>query len=227
MHDIRHFQPTQRAFVKQSLVLFTIILVLVPVVYAEDDKWIDGIMYRLANSGTTISLKIHNDQGNIHFDEIDSMGILSWPIIITFPETLMNSWSYRGLYIDYQLPIEKKDLRTKKGGYVNSTEKEWIYNKFFNSTDKAFADENPNWSVTADAITSRFILGYTWGVFWPRDTSLRFMQGLATIGISELIGPIRFNWPNIRLFKGGLGLSIIYENYSYKLNLCSQLEQLS
>ena len=43
-------QPTQRAFVKQVLGLFAIILVLVPVVYAEDDKWIDGIMYRWANS---------------------------------------------------------------------------------------------------------------------------------------------------------------------------------
>ena len=58
-----------------------------------------------------------------------------------------------------------------------------LYNDFFNASDKVFADANPNWELTADAITSRFILGYTWGYFFPGDTFPRLMQGLATLGI--------------------------------------------
>ena len=45
------FQPTQRAFLKQVLVLFAIIFVSVPLAKAEDDKWIDGIKIRNGWSG--------------------------------------------------------------------------------------------------------------------------------------------------------------------------------
>ena len=56
---MRHspFQPTQREFMKHVFVFFTIILALFPEVYAEDDKWIDGIIYTYgqSHSGAYIS----------------------------------------------------------------------------------------------------------------------------------------------------------------------------
>ena len=51
-----------------------------------------------------------------YFENIDFQGTSvgqTWPISFTFPETLMSSWSFRGLYMDYQL-LEKKDISLKE-----------------------------------------------------------------------------------------------------------------
>ena len=47
MHDTKSL-PTYpvRNFVKQILVLFATVLILIPEVYADDDNWIDGITFR-------------------------------------------------------------------------------------------------------------------------------------------------------------------------------------
>ena len=58
---------------KYVIVLFTIILVLVPVVFAEDDTWIDGIMYSAAIGWTTRPLEIHSKQHGAW--EISILGI--------------------------------------------------------------------------------------------------------------------------------------------------------
>ena len=113
----------------------------------------------------------------------------------------MSSWSFRGLYMDYQL-LEKKDISLKETVSLKDwsyrPEKEWIYNKFFNSSDKAFADANSDWALSADVNSSRIFLGYIWGFFIP---------------IGE----------NHRFFKFGAGLGVYYIDLSFKLNLCSQL----
>ena len=120
-----------------------LILVSVSAIYAKDDKWIDGIQFRFGGTTTDISLKIDNygaDQENIDFQ--GTSGGQTWPISFTFPETLMSSWSFRGLYMDYQL-LEKKDISLKETVSLKDwsyrPEKEWIYNKFFNSSDKGNA----------------------------------------------------------------------------------------
>jgi len=129
-----------------------------------------------------------------------------FPIMITFPETLMNSWSFRGFQLDYR-PSDEISLRPKIGaGYYTdssgeekfypSPEREWIYNNYFNDSDKAFADANPLWNMVADVTISSLYMGYTWGVFLPVYT-FRFM-------------------------KLGWGFGITYSDLSYKLSLCTQ-----
>jgi len=52
------FQPTQRAFLKQVLVFFVIILALIPVVKAEEKSWyeIDGIRVRRGQINNDITI---------------------------------------------------------------------------------------------------------------------------------------------------------------------------
>ena len=72
-----------------------------------------------------------------------------------------------------------------------------LYNDFFNASDKAFADANSNWALSADVNSSRIFLGYIWGFFIPIGDYHRF-------------------------FKFGAGLGVYNINLSLKLNLCSQ-----
>ena len=100
------FQPTQRAFVKHILVLFVIILTLIPVVKAEDDKWIDGIRFRHASIYNTIDFMLESDEEPLMRVEQPGYRHLksqqSLPIAIVLPETLMNSWSFRGGVFEWQ-----------------------------------------------------------------------------------------------------------------------------
>ena len=63
MHDTKSL-PTYpvRTFVKQILVLFATVLILIPEVYAEDDKWIDGIRVWWSNYGNTFKVQIPENQ---------------------------------------------------------------------------------------------------------------------------------------------------------------------
>ena len=81
---------------------------------------------------------------------------------------------------------------------LRSSYKTSLYNDFFNTSDKAFADANSNWALSADVTSSRIFLGYTWGFFIPIGEYHRF-------------------------FKFGAGLGVYYIDLSLKLNLCSQL----
>ena len=38
--------------------------------------------------------------------------------------------------------------------------KEHIYNNLFTASDKTFADANPNWALSADTVSSRYLFGY-------------------------------------------------------------------
>ena len=75
--------------------------------------------------------------------------------------------------------------------------KEHIYNNLFTASDKTFADANPNWALSADTVSSRFLFGYNWGVFIPVGENNRFL-------------------------KLGVGPAIYSLNFSMKLNLCSE-----
>ena len=103
---------------KQVLGLFAIILVSVPVINAEEKSWyeIDGIRIRSGYYESYVGITIEGLDRNS--DEIMSTSTgffrpsenqLS-PFSIEFPETLMNSWSYRGLHFSYNSSIEHKDL---------------------------------------------------------------------------------------------------------------------
>ena len=119
----------------------------------------------------------------------------------------MNSWSFRGAFFEFELEKNIKDLAPRPDdGKINSETTHWrqkssdrtsLYNDFFNTSDKAFADANSNWALSADVNGSRYFLGYNWGVFIPLGK-------------------------NHRLLKIGIGPTIYYMNMSIKLNLCSQ-----
>jgi len=134
------------------------------------------------------------------------------PFALELPETLMTSWSFRGGLFEFEFPSEVKDLdpgyaHQQLSSPVNSdgignrrqtsSDRTSLYNDFFNTSDKAFADANPNWALSADVTSSRIFLGYTWGFFFP---------------IGE----------NHRFFKFSAGLGVYYIDLSLKMNLCSQ-----
>tara|TARA_B100000586_G_scaffold266750_1_gene240318 strand:+ start:276 stop:1148 length:873 start_codon:yes stop_codon:yes gene_type:complete len=197
---------------KYVLVLFAVMMVLVSTVYAEDDKWIDGIRFRYGQEWyeTYISIPLAGKDTDIIKTEntISKFTPISqFPIAIALPEILMNSWSFRGAFLEYQNRTELKDLAPQASDNVihsdttnwrqKPDERTYIYNNLFTASDKTFADANSNWALSADTVSSRFLFGYNWGVFIPVGEYNRF-------------------------FKFGLGPAIYYLNFSMKLNLCSE-----
>ena len=89
-------------------------MALIPIVYADDDKWIDGIKIRVGDIEHVVNVSMtENSQGNIfgtnkEFSHLKNTPLS--PIAITLPETLMNSWSWRGALLEYKPKTELKDL---------------------------------------------------------------------------------------------------------------------
>ena len=200
------------AIVKYVLVIIISILLSIPSVYAEDDKWIDGIRVRYGEEWyeTYISIPLAGKDTDIIKTEntISKFTPISqFPIIIALPEKLMNSWSFRGAFLEYQNRTELKDLAPQASDNVihsdttnwrqKPDERTYIYNNLFTASDKTFADANSNWALSADTVSSRFLFGYNWGVFIPVGENNRFL-------------------------KFGLGPAIYSLNFSMKLNLCSE-----
>jgi hypothetical protein len=150
-------------------------------------------------------------QGTYFINNNDSFRHLNptpiFPITIALPETLMGSWSFRGAVFEFQPKTELKDLAPYPDDFkISSDTTKWrqkssvrtsLYNDFFNASDRAFADANSNWALSADVTGSRFFLGYIWGVFIPVGEYNQF-------------------------FKIGFGPAVYYTDLSVKLNLCSQ-----
>ena len=76
-------------------------LVSLSVIHAKDDKWIDGIRFREGYNQIGNTLFIGDDPIVRSSTEIDQRKSAMFPVVITFPEILMNSWSFRGAYLDY------------------------------------------------------------------------------------------------------------------------------
>jgi len=92
-------------------------------VQAEEDKWIDGIKNRLANNNNPIDLLLPWEVGspriikvNADLKHLNNHPI--FPIALVFPETLMNSWSYRGAVLEWQTSTELKDLAPDSGSSI-------------------------------------------------------------------------------------------------------------
>ena len=198
----------------KSLLLFLCGLILTALpVQAEEGKWIDGIKIRVSylKLNTLIYLPWEGTKSNIiqrrdDFSHLEDITI--FPIAITLPEKLMNSWSFRGGFIEWHYSNEqdlppypdddKQIIQSDTTNWrQNSSLRTSLYNNFFNASDKTFADANSNWALSADVTSSRVFLGYYWGVFIPAFEYHRFA-------------------------KMGLGLGAFYGDLSYKLNLCSQ-----
>ena len=197
---------------KYVFVFFVFLLISVPLLHAEDNKWIDGIKIRYGEEWyeTYISIPLAGKDTNIIKTEntISKFKPISqFPIAITLPEILMTSWSFRGAFLEYQNRTELKDLAPQasdNGIHSDTTnwrqksdERTYIYNNLFTASDKTFADANSNWALSADTVSSRYLFGYNWGIFIPVGEYNRFL-------------------------KFGIGPAIYYINFSIKLNLCSE-----
>jgi hypothetical protein len=189
-----------------SLLLF----VLAGAVHAEEDKWIDGIKFRYGILVNTTTFKLPSAAGGGSIIEVNNKfshlgDPILFPIAIALPETLMNSWSFRGAVFEYQPLTVAKDLVPYGTSVTPDTTyllqlsllRTSLYNNFFNASDQAFADANSNWALSADVTSSRVFLGYYLGVFYPA-------------------------FENHRFAKIGFGLGAFYAELSYTLNLCSQ-----
>ena len=87
---------------KQILVLSVIILMSIHTIYAEDNKWIDGIKIRAGGNYNETTFRMPWEkrdnkiiETNDQLDQLDDFQPL-FPVSIELPETLMNSWSFRG-----------------------------------------------------------------------------------------------------------------------------------
>ena len=180
----------------------------VTAVFAEEGKWIDGI--RLQFGDTSQSIVFFTDRSDetggqsiIRKSQLENENPTSlYPIAIALPESLMNSWSFRGAFIEYSDRIKTNDLSPHgddSGTYrrQESSSRTFLINNFFNDDDKQFINGKDKWALTADTNLQMIFLGYYWGVFIP-------------IGNSH------------RLLKMGLGVTATYTDASIKLNLCEE-----
>ena len=204
------------------LSLCGLILTALPI-QAEEKSWyeIDGIRIRQGQNINQLVIYMPwyiESQISPFFSGSPQVGAITgirgeknlFPLALELPETLMTSWSFRGGLLEFDFPSEVKDLNpgfehyssdyNSDGTHLNSQRSSYktsLYNDFFNTSDKAFADANSNWALGADVTSSRIFLGYTWGFFIPIGEYHRF-------------------------FKFGAGLGVYYIDLSLKLNLCSQ-----
>ena len=152
---------------KHVLVLFAIILVLIPVVKAEEKSWyeIDGIRIRQGQNINQLVIYMPwyiESQISPFFSGSPQVGAITgirgdknlFPLALELPETLMTSWSFRGGLFEFQFPTELKDLKPSKDDSYRTS----LYNDFFNASDKSFADANSNWEIFSKRIKHYFYL---------------------------------------------------------------------
>jgi len=188
------------------LSLCCLILTALPV-HAREKSWyeIDGIKFRIGFGQQEITFMLPDPEGIIRPDpELEGQTPENYlfPVAIVFPETLMSSFSFRGAFFEYKEKTIANE--TAPGGEKNATYwrqsatgRERLYNEFFNASDKAFADANSNWALSADTEFMFVYLGYYWGLFLPIGQHHRF-------------------------FKIAQGVALMYSDISVRLYLCSE-----
>ena len=124
-----------------------------------------------------------------------------FPITIVFPESLMNSYSFRGAFLDYKGPSAISDIApvgeiNNNNNRQSSQTRERLINEFFNDDDKSFIQGKDNWALSADTDFMFYFVGYYWGLFLPIGQHHRF-------------------------FKIAQGVALMYSDISVRLYLCS------
>ena len=196
---------------KHILILFAVMMVLVPTVYAEEKSWyeIDGIKFRYGDSVQQIWFRT-NDNENYSEEiiikpdfQLEGQKVPKLtPITIVLPESLMNSYSFRGAFLDYKVPSAISDIapvgEINNNNYRQSSQtRERLINEFFNDDDKSFIQGKDNWALSADTDFMFYFVGYYWGLFLPIGEYHRF-------------------------FKTALGIALTYYELTVKLNLCEE-----
>ena len=196
---------------KHVLILFAVMMVLVPTVYAEEKSWyeIDGIKFRYGDNVQQIWFRT-NDNENYSEEiiikpdfQLEGQKVPKLtPITIVLPESLMNSYSFRGAFLDYKGPSAISDIapvgEINNNNYRQSSQtRERLINEFFNDDDKSFIQGKDNWALSADTDFMFYFVGYYWGLFLPIGEYHRF-------------------------FKTAFGIALTYYELTVKLNLCEE-----
>ena len=202
----------------KSLLLPLLLLLTVLPVQAEEKSWyeIDGIKFRTGLQWSSMyfrspSRSESDDEGYL-FREQSGEGLTNlFPVSIVFPESLINSFSFRGAYLFYHKPVGAKDLipghhgdPQNTGNYrrQNSDDREWLINNFFNSEDKEFIDGKSKWALSGEWAMEQLALGYYFGLFIPIGKYHRFL-------------------------KIGLGFSAVLTKAELTVFLCEEFEKIS
>ena len=212
---------------KYVLAFFAFVIFSVAIVNAEEKSWyeIDGIKFRYGTNVQQIWFKTYGtvksprklvkqpfSGDNEHYSQ--EMFIkpdsqlegqktpIIFPITIVLPESLMNSYSFRGAFLDYKGPSAISDIapvgEINNNNYRQSSQtRERLINEFFNDDDKSFIQGKDNWALSADTDFTYYFVGYYWGLFLPIGEYHRF-------------------------FKTALGIALNYYEITVKLNLCEE-----
>ena len=225
-------QPTQRVFVKQSIVLFTFILALVPNVNADDDDWIDGITYRYKSQGTTIDINynrpFHNDEdeslsivGNsggvtdlpehLQGDPIESA---AFPVTLEFKEKLMTSWSFRSAYLDWTFNENYENLipNSSSAEIINASDTSDSLVQYLRQPAKTRKILTDNFFNSSDKEFTDA------NPNWALSADVKY----STIMIGYFVGVFypAYNGTH-RWFKLGLGIGVFAAQLQIDYNLCS------
>ena len=170
-------------------------------VQSQEDKWIDGIRFQLGNY--TLDPRIEKKNGEQLINRMD--GELynhtkedMIPITIAFTETLMNSWSNRGPFMEFfnkQSIDESAPVDEYHGGYwrQNKGYRDYLIDEFFNDDDKNFISGKDKWALSLDGTISQITFGYNWGVFIPAFGNHRFFNIMGGFSISKVDASLKLN----------------------------------
>ena len=137
---------------KYDLALFVFVIFSVAIVNAEEKSWyeIDGIKFRYGDNVQQIWFST-NDNENYSEEiiikpdfQLEGQKVPKLtPITIVLPESLMNSYSFRGAFLDYKGPSAISDIapvgEINNNNYRQSSQtRERLINEFFNDDDKSF-----------------------------------------------------------------------------------------
>src|SRR5689334_16802338 len=117
---------------------------------SEDDKW--GVKLRLGAYQAQHAIKTDT----LELDDNDTFSQAKFPLMIAFPPRNRSYW-FTQLFFDYEMPYESNNMNPRN---IDKTD---LYNHFLNTTEKTFADNNTNWTITADFKTWSVVTGYQIG----------------------------------------------------------------
>ena len=115
---------------KNVLTFIVLMLLSLPAIQAEEG-WIDGIKVRWGNLRNRTSIYLPSQNiGESFINKNDTFSHLNatpiFPIAIVLPETLMNSWSFRGAVFEFQSETGDKDLSPRPDdSSINSDTTHW------------------------------------------------------------------------------------------------------
>ena len=204
--------------------------------YAADDKWIDGIKFRytLYDAKSYILAPEFNNEKLVEppggWDILSAEVETLFPVVITFPETRMNSWSFRGFFLDFQPETTVNNLQPSGDNIWDTSG----YTCLVYSPEGICLSSIPNRYKTSKVRQGAQLRDYLYKDFF-NDTERSFADANSEWAVSADFTSSRiflgYLWGVFipafeyhRFLKIGLGLALYQADISFKLNLCSTFQ---